>query len=106
MENHGFSIPEMVMLLCFAVAWFPNIHKAWVSRTAKGVSLPFMIVVLVGYLAGITHKLLYGLDIVLAAYLLDTLLVLIGISLYFRNHHLDTLAARAETPSEGSGKAR
>lgn len=97
MSEHTFSIPEAVMLLCFAVAWIPNIHKAYTSRTAKGVSLPFMIVVLAGYLAGILHKVLYGLDVVLFAYLLDTALVLCGIGLTLRNRRLDRLAEAKNT---------
>lgn len=96
MIEHSFSIPEALMLLCFAVAWIPNIHKAYTSRTARGVSLPFMVVVLAGYLAGVVHKVLYGLDGVLVIYLLDTALVLAGIALTLRNRALDRRAEQAE----------
>ena len=40
------SIFEAVMLLCFAAAWPAAIHKSWVSRTARGKSLAFLIIVL------------------------------------------------------------
>lgn len=93
-----FSIPEAVMLLCFAVAWIPNIHKAYTSRTARGVSLPFMIVVLTGYVAGVVHKFLYGLDLVVFVYLLDAGLVLCGITLTIRNRALDRKAEAKAAP--------
>ncbi|MCD8163294.1 MAG: hypothetical protein LUE09_07630 [Synergistaceae bacterium] len=51
------NLLETAMLLCFAAAWPASIYKSWVSRTRKGKSLVFMLIVLVGYMAGIAKVL-------------------------------------------------
>ena len=87
------------MLLCFAAAWPFNIVKAYRSRTAVGTSLPFMLVIEVGYVLGILNKVVRDdINYVVAFYALDIVLVGIGISLYCRNRRLDARAA--EAPSE------
>ncbi|MCQ2736705.1 MAG: PQ-loop domain-containing transporter [bacterium] len=83
------SIFEMIMLIAFGCAWPPAIYKAWKARTAKGISLRFLIIVLIGYIAGIVHKLLYSMDIVLFVYILNLLMVLCQIFIYFRNRAID-----------------
>lgn len=79
------SIFEAVMLICFGVAWPVSIYKSWTSRTCAGKSVIFLYIVLLGYAAGITHKLLYNFDWVIALYILNGLMVLIDILLYYRN---------------------
>ena len=44
---------EVLMLLCFGLSWPFNITKSWKSRTAKGKSLLFELIIVVGYLCGI-----------------------------------------------------
>jgi hypothetical protein len=79
------SIFEAVMLICFGVAWPVSIYKSWTSRTCAGKSVIFLYIVLIGYAAGITHKLLYSRDWVIALYVLNSLMVLIDILIYNRN---------------------
>ena len=43
------GIFEVGMLLCFAAAWPANIYKAYRARTTLGTSLPFMLIVELGY---------------------------------------------------------
>lgn len=43
---------ETIMLVCFGVSWPFNIYKSLRSRTAKGKSLQFEILVVIGYLFG------------------------------------------------------
>ena len=82
------SIFEAMMLICFGVAWPASIYKSWTSRTTAGKSLVFLLIVEAGYIAGLTHKILYNRDAVLFLYLLNGLMVLADIFLYVRNYHL------------------
>jgi hypothetical protein len=85
------SIFEAGMLLCFGAAWPVNIAKSLRTRSAVGKSLPFLLVIELGYICGITHKLLYSRDIVLFLYILNFCMVMVDIFLYFRNRRLDAL---------------
>lgn len=83
------SIFEIGMLACFGAAWPMNIIKSWRSRTAAGRSVTFQWAILVGYICGITHKLVYSNDIVLYLYILNFIMVSIDTYLYYRNRRLD-----------------
>ena len=83
------SIYETIMLLCFGAAWPSSIYKSYVSRTSKGKSLFFLIIVLTGYVSGTLHKIFFSLDWVILLYLFNGLMILIDMSLYFRNASLD-----------------
>jgi hypothetical protein len=79
------SVFEIIMLLCFGSAWPFSIYKSWTSGTNEGKSLWFMIIVLVGYLSGVIHKILHNLDPVVYLYGANGVMVLMDIALYFRN---------------------
>ncbi len=84
------SIFETVMLVCFGFSWPLNVIKAYRARTAKGSSLPFIILIIVGYIAGIAAKLISGqITYVLAAYIINLVIVLVNLVVYFRNAALD-----------------
>jgi hypothetical protein len=83
------SIFETGMLLCFGAAWPMNIYKSYKSRTAAGRSILFQYAILLGYVCGITHKILYSRDVVLYLYILNFVMVAIDTVLYFRNKQLD-----------------
>lgn len=82
------SIFEIIMLLCFGFAWPFSIRKSYVSRSNNGKSLVFLIVVIIGYLAGILNKILYNYDLVIWFYVLDMTMVIIDMALYVRNYRL------------------
>ena len=82
------SIFEIIMLLCFGFAWPFSIRKSYVSRSNNGKSLVFLIVVIIGYLAGILNKILYNYDLVIWFYVLDMTMVIIDTALYVRNYRL------------------
>jgi lipopolysaccharide export LptBFGC system permease protein LptF len=88
------SIFEMLMLICFGLSWPANILKSLRSRSVKGKSVIFLFAVWVGYIAGITHKVLYSCDFVLWIYVLNTLMVSIDIALYFRNRRYEAALSR------------
>ena len=84
------SILETVMLVCFGISWPLNVIKAWRARTAKGMSLPFILMIMAGYVAGITAKVISGqTNYVLAAYILNLAIVSLNMVIYFRNAALD-----------------
>jgi hypothetical protein len=83
------SIFEVIMLVCFGSAWPTSIYKSISSKTAQGKSIAFLIIVFVGYIAGILHKLFYNLDWVVTLYALNGLMVLVDISITLRNKELD-----------------
>ena len=85
------SIFEAIMLVCFGAAWPFSIYKSWKSRSCAGKSVVFLYIVLFGYAAGVTHKLLYSRDWILALYTLTGLMVLTDILLYYRNARLAAL---------------
>ena len=84
------SIFESVMLICFGLSWPLNVIKAYKAKTAKGTSLPFILLIIIGYVAGITAKVITGqINYVLIVYLLNLLIVSLNIVVYIRNMTLD-----------------
>ena len=84
------SILETVMLVCFGFSWPLNVIKAYKAKTAKGTSLPFILLIITGYIAGISAKLISGqINYVLIAYILNLTIVSLNVIVYFRNVSLD-----------------
>ncbi len=87
---------EALMLVCFGFSWPLNVSKAYKARTAKGMSLPFIILIITGYLAGITAKIMNAqFNYVLVVYFLNLAIVTTNMLVYFRNKSLDKKAAKA-----------
>lgn len=101
------SLLEAVMMLCFGLSWPINVIKAYKARTAKGTSLPFILLITFGYLAGITAKIVTGqINYVLAVYLFNLVVVALNIAVYFRNAALDRKAAQTAEAAVESEPAR
>ena len=84
------SVLETMMLVCFGFSWPLNVIKAYKARTAKGTSLPFILLIITGYIAGITAKIINGqTNYVLAAYIINLAIVSLNVIIYFRNSSLD-----------------
>jgi hypothetical protein len=100
---------EIAMILCFGASWPFNVIKSWKTKTAKGKSLPFLVLILVGYVFGIVSKFIneeYMLKLadgdpvkwlLLASYFFNFTMVSIDFILYFRNRHYDKLKAAEAT---------
>ncbi|MBO5041866.1 MAG: hypothetical protein J6D87_02780 [Clostridia bacterium] len=94
------EILEIIMILCFGASWPFNVYKSYHAKTAKGKSLLFLVLIDVGYIAGIAAKFMnpvYMAEIgekwyVLFFYFLNFSMVAADIVLYFRNKRLDKLA--------------
>jgi len=93
---------EITMLICFGFSWPLNVLKSYRARTAKGKSLPFLLLIISGYLAGIASKFVNpAFDYaekwyVLFFYFLNLVMVSLDVVMYVRNRRLDTLAAQKE----------
>lgn len=95
------EILEVIMLVCFGFSWPINAIKAYKARTAKGKSLWFLLLIITGYIAGITSKLINesymaSFDTkwyVLFFYVLNMIMVCTDLGIYFRNRKLDKEAA-------------
>ena len=84
------SIFETIMLVCFGLSWPINVIKAYKARTAKATSLPFILLIFTGYIAGISSKVVSGkMNYVFVVYLINLAIVLLNIVVYFRNVALD-----------------
>ena len=84
------EIFEVLMLVCFGLSWPANILKSLRSCTAKGKSLLFESMVILGYLCGLTGKVLGGnVTYVVAVYILDIAMVTTDLCLTIRNTKLD-----------------
>ncbi len=91
------EIFEIIMIISFGASWPLNVMKSYKSRTAKGKSLPFLLLIFFGYIAGIISKLInetYMSNIaskwyVLFFYVLNLLMVGADLVLYFRNKSID-----------------
>lgn len=85
------SIFEIGMLVCFGASWPAAIMKTYRSKNPGGKSLLFAVLVIIGYLCGAAHKLLYKPDQVFWLYLLNILLVgtdLVLVLIYRRRQKL------------------
>ncbi len=94
------------MIFCFGLSWPISIRKSIISRTAKGKSLFFEVFLLIGYICGITKKIIETVKITndpektftflfflsFFFYVLNFIEISIDVALYFRNKKLDAMA--------------
>lgn len=88
---------EIIMIACFGASWPFNVRKAYKARTAKGKSLLFLLFIIVGYIAGITSKILGFAEgntetikiVAFCFYILNIIMVSADLLVYIRNKKLD-----------------
>lgn len=78
------SIFEALMLVCFGISWPFAVAKTYKTKNVKGKSSQFLLLVILGYIFGIIHKILYSFDYVIFLYVFNCLMVLFDLILYFR----------------------
>lgn len=96
------EILETIMIVSFGASWPMNVIRSYKVRTAKGKSVAFLLLILFGYVAGITGKLINPVYMaqfrekwyVLFFYCLNFVMVSVDLALYFRNRKLDKLAEK------------
>jgi hypothetical protein len=99
------EILEIIMIVSFGASWPLNLMKSYKARTTKGKSLPFLLLIFFGYIAGIASKLVNEAYMaafaqkwyVLFFYVLNFIMVGADLCMYVRNYRLDQKAkAEAE----------
>ena len=88
---------EILMIVSFGSSWPHNVIKSYKSRTTKGKSIAFLLLIFFGYIAGISSKLVnadYMANIaakwyVLFFYVLNFIMVGTDLLMYVRNYRLD-----------------
>ncbi len=96
------EILEITMILSFGASWPLNVMKSYKARTTKGKSLPFLLLIFFGYIAGIASKLSNEAYMaafaskwyVLFFYVLNLVMVGVDLCLYVRNYRLDKEAEK------------
>ncbi len=87
---------EALMLICFGLSWPLNVYRNVKAHTAKGMSIAFTLLIIAGYAAGITAKIVcHNFSYVLAVYFLNLAIVSLNVIVYFRNKRLDRAAEAA-----------
>lgn len=79
------SVLEIAMIVLFGLSWPNNIIQSLKNKSTKGKSLPFLILIDLGYVCGILGKILAGsfLWYVMFFYVLNFIMVSADLSLYF-----------------------
>lgn len=89
---------ESTMLICFGLSWPMNLAKNIKAKSAKTMSLQFILLIIAGYIAGICAKFYnHKFNYVLAVYLLNLIVVSANLVVYFVNRHYDKQAQKANS---------
>ena len=90
------EILEIIMIVSFGASWPLNVMKSLKAKTTKGKSLPFLCLILFGYVAGIISKLVSPSFkwYVLFFYCLNFVMVALDLVVYVRNYRLDKQAEK------------
>ncbi|MDD4202864.1 MAG: hypothetical protein PHQ52_05300 [Candidatus Omnitrophica bacterium] len=81
---------EAIMLICFGLAWPLSVWKSLMSKSNDGKSIWFLIVCFIGYLSGITYKILFNMNIVLYLYIINCCMIVVDIFLFMRNKNYNS----------------
>ena len=91
------SILETIMLLCFGCSWPLSLIRNIKARTARSMSLGFIILIITGYVAGIIAKFI-KMDVtpwyVFVVYFFNLIVVSANLVVYFINRNYDRQAGR------------
>jgi hypothetical protein len=93
-ESFMAEILETAMLVCFGLSWPISVVKNIRSKSARNMSLRFILLIVAGYVAGITAKIITGkFNYVLAVYAVNLFIVSLNIPVYFMNKKNDVKSA-------------
>jgi len=88
-----------IMLACFGASWPVNLYKSIKTRSTKGKSLLFLILIDLGYIVGITGKLIvWGTSwvsiLAFCVYVFNFVFVTADFAMYFVNKARESKAAK------------
>ena len=95
------QILEAVMLVCFGCSWPMNLVKNYRAKSAKAMSLGFILLIITGYAAGIIAKICTVMNggnvhwYVWVVYIFNICIVSCNLGVYFYNRKLDEKAEKA-----------
>ncbi len=78
------SIFEAGMMICFGGSWPLAAYKTYKGKGVHGKGRYFSLVIMLGYICGITHKLLYSRDVVIWLYIINMAFLLTDMILWYR----------------------
>ena len=100
------EILEATMLICFGFSWPMSVYKNIKARTAKSMSLQFILLIIIGYIAGIAAKLYtQKYNYVLVVYLINLIMVSANLAVYFINKRYDAVQNDSGTSDKAQVKA-
>ncbi|MGN1194418.1 MAG: hypothetical protein ACI4SB_02950 [Acutalibacteraceae bacterium] len=86
------EILETIMLVCFGLSWPMSVIKNIKAKSAKNMSLQFILLICFGYVAGISAKIInHNVGYVLVVYILNLVIVAANIVVYFVNKRYDRM---------------
>jgi len=91
------SIYEVLMIVCFGFAWPINLINSIKSKSTKGKNLIFLLIILVAYVFGIIHKMVYSRDAAIYFYILNAGMVFGDVLLYFINRNREIKSGKARS---------
>lgn len=81
---------ESTMLICFGLSWPMNLAKNIKAKSARNMSIQFILLIITGYIAGISAKIYnHRFNYVLVVYLLNLVVVSANVVVYFINRRYD-----------------
>lgn len=90
------EILETIMLICFGLSWPMSVLRNLRAKTAKNMSLGFILLIMSGYVAGICAKICtHNYSYVLAVYIFNLLAVSANLVIYFINRSYDHQSEKA-----------
>ena len=96
---------EMIMLICFGISWPFSVVRNIKAKTAKGMSIEFTLLIIVGYIAGIGAKIYSGnVGFVLFVYIMNLVMVSANLVVFFINKRLDKKREFAQNTAVNSNK--
>lgn len=109
--NFMAQIFEVLMLICFGISWPISVVKSIKSKSAKGKSLVFTAVIIVGYICGIASKIAAGhLTYVLWLYVFNLVAVTLDMAISIVNKRKHSRNVQGDlrwtrrSPHRGAGK--
>ncbi len=79
------SVLEVLMIVCFGLAWPLNLYNSIKSQSTEGKNLLFMTFILLAYIFGILNKVFVSRDAAVYFYLLNEAMVVADFFVYFKN---------------------
>jgi len=81
------AIFEAGMLICWGAAWPFSIYKMLRTKKSHGKSIPFLVVILLGYVLGMFFQYFGDRNAVMFLYISNSLLIIIDIMLTIKYRH-------------------